>query len=290
MRQAQLNNESTMQQRETCVLLRLGTEPQEALRQQRAHMVHEQHQLVQEGEAQISFVLRCMESEQRASLRMHESTHRNVTFFVRKHDISETHVKDPNTLHVQNDLAPWHSDQTHRIDPKSYSELPAVVTDVLEDQYRNSLMAQQEKGPVKDRAIPVAPVKKKGDGKAEIANSGHQTARPQEAQNVRSNTRIKVEGRKKETSDIGRQVRQKRQPLRTQKSATGQAQACQEKKVDFFVLSCKKGSCLKDQLFFRLLAPSVLHLSKKRTVQMRYEWSLRPHQQIGPKHDKKVRT
>ena len=73
-------------------------------------------------------------------------------------------------------------------------------------------MAQQENGPVKDRAIPVAPVKNKGDGKEEIANSGHQTARPQEALNVRSNARIKVEGREKETSDIGRQVRQKRQP------------------------------------------------------------------------------
>ena len=48
LRQAQFNNESTMQQRDTCVLLRLDTEPQEALRQQRAHMVHEQHQLVQE--------------------------------------------------------------------------------------------------------------------------------------------------------------------------------------------------------------------------------------------------
>ena len=59
-------------------------------------------------------------------------------------------------------------------------------------------MAQQKKGPVKDRAIPVAPVTNKGDGKEEIANSGH---RRQEAQNVRSNTMIKVEEREKETSD-----------------------------------------------------------------------------------------
>ena len=125
-------NRPTMQQRETCVFLRLGTEPQEALRQQRAHMVHEQHQLVQ-------------------------------------------------------------------------------------------------KGPVKDRAIPVAPVNSKGDGKEEIANSGH---RPQEAQNVCSNTMIKFE--KKGKGDIGRQVRQEDCPLRTQKSVMGQAQACQEKKVDFY--------------------------------------------------------
>ena len=55
LRQAQLDNESTMQQRETCVFLRLGTEPQEALRQQRAHMVHEQHQLVQERRSSNKF-------------------------------------------------------------------------------------------------------------------------------------------------------------------------------------------------------------------------------------------
>ena len=55
------------------MFLRLGYEAQEGLRQQRAQMVHEQRQLVEEGEAQKQFVRRQMESEQRAYLMILES-------------------------------------------------------------------------------------------------------------------------------------------------------------------------------------------------------------------------
>ena len=51
---------------ETCFWL--GNEAREALRQQKAHMVHKQHQLVEDGAAEINFVRHEMESEQRASL------------------------------------------------------------------------------------------------------------------------------------------------------------------------------------------------------------------------------
>ena len=62
VRQAQMDNESTMQQRDRAVLIRLGDEAQDALRrQQRAHMEHGQHQLVSEGEAHIYFVRQHLE-------------------------------------------------------------------------------------------------------------------------------------------------------------------------------------------------------------------------------------
>ena len=65
-----------MQHRERDIFLRLGKEAQEPLRHQRAHMVHEQLQLLEEGEAQINFVRHRMESEQRASLRILQSVSR----------------------------------------------------------------------------------------------------------------------------------------------------------------------------------------------------------------------
>ena len=51
-RAAQLNGESTMEMRERENLFRIGSEAQAALRQQRAHMLTEHHQLVLEGDAQ----------------------------------------------------------------------------------------------------------------------------------------------------------------------------------------------------------------------------------------------
>ena len=83
---------------------------------------------------------------------------------------------------------------------------------------------------MRDRAIRVAPVQNKGDGQR-----GHHKARAQEAQRVRSSAMTKAEERDKETSDSGRQVRQKDSQLRNPMSVTGQAQACQEKKVDLLV-------------------------------------------------------
>ena len=51
-RAAQLNNDLTMEMREREILFRIGNEAQVALRHQRAHLMTEHHQLVQEGEAQ----------------------------------------------------------------------------------------------------------------------------------------------------------------------------------------------------------------------------------------------
>ena len=67
LRQAQLDNESAIQHKERKMFLRLGDEAQDKLRQQKAHRVHEQHQLVEEGEARIHFNRHQVESEQRAA-------------------------------------------------------------------------------------------------------------------------------------------------------------------------------------------------------------------------------
>ena len=48
---------------------------------------------------------------------------------------------------MQNALALWHSDQVHRKEPKSYSKLKDMVTDVLEDQLVN---ISKKQGRLKD--------------------------------------------------------------------------------------------------------------------------------------------
>ena len=73
LRQAQLANVSAIQHYERKMFLRLGDETQDKLRQQKAHAVHEQHQLAEEGEARIHFDRQQVESEQRAALRILES-------------------------------------------------------------------------------------------------------------------------------------------------------------------------------------------------------------------------
>ena len=74
-------------------------------------------------------------------------------------------------------LALYHYDQVHGKESETYPGLKALVSDVVEDQQQNSVTSQQEKGPVKDRAIPVAPAKNNGDAKEESANSGNRNAR-----------------------------------------------------------------------------------------------------------------
>ena len=69
----------------------------------------------------------------------------------------------------------------------------------------------------------------------------------------------KVVESEKETRDSGRQVQQTGSPLRVQKSATGQGQACQENMV------AVRGQEL------RLLASSMLHFPQKRKMQIRYD-------------------
>ena len=71
LRQAQLNHESVVQQ-ERDMSYDLVTKRKMHFGQQRAHMVHEHHQ-VDEGEAQIHYVRHQMESEQRASFMILES-------------------------------------------------------------------------------------------------------------------------------------------------------------------------------------------------------------------------
>ena len=62
---------------------------------------------------------------------------------------------------MQNAMALYHSDQVHRKEPKSYSMLLAMVTEVLEDKQQYFLVFLKGKG----GAMPVAPVKMVGDGK-----------------------------------------------------------------------------------------------------------------------------
>ena len=62
-----------MQHRERDMFLRLGNGAQDAFRQERTHMVHEQHRIVEEEEARINFVPNHMESEQPAPLSILES-------------------------------------------------------------------------------------------------------------------------------------------------------------------------------------------------------------------------
>ena len=184
---------------------------------------------------------------------------------------------------MQTALAQCHSDRVHRKEPKSYSRL--MVSDVLEDQQQNSLTAHKEKGRVKEGAIPVAPGRMKVTGNEEIANRAHQQAPAQEAQNVRSSTMTRVEEREKETSDWGRQVQRKDNPLRNQKPVTGQAQGRQETESRPLSFSHKKGSCLKhkhcdhrhpqirafqkedsvEQISATMIAHRVPHVSKHHT-------------------------
>ena len=112
---------------------------------------------------------------------------------------------------------------------------------------------------MKDRAIPVAPVTNQVSRKEDIANCAHRKARAEGVQNVRSSTMAKVVESEKETRDSGRQVQQTGSPLRVQKSATGQGQACQENKV----------AVRRQEL--RLLASSILHFPQKRKMQIRYD-------------------
>ena len=63
------------------------------------HMVHEQHQLVEEGAAQKHVVRHQMETEQRAYLRIRNQSHRNVTLFLRKYNILATTITGPKHYH-----------------------------------------------------------------------------------------------------------------------------------------------------------------------------------------------
>ena len=87
----------------------------------------------------------------------------------------------------------------------------------------------------------------------------------------------KVEERIKETSDRGRQVRQKDSPLQNEKAVTGQALARQEKKVDLLGFSYKGGCWLKDKSCDCRHLP--LHVVHKRTMLVGTVLSFRPFRQ-----------
>ena len=55
---------------------------------------------------------------------------------------------------MQRALALCYSDHTHRDQPKSYSKLKGVVTDLLEYQRQNCLKTQKEKGPGERQSDP----------------------------------------------------------------------------------------------------------------------------------------
>ena len=143
-----------------------------------------------------------------------------------------------------------------------------MVSDVLEDQQQISLTAQKEEGRVRDSAIPVAPLKNKGDGeKEEIANSGHRKARIQEAQNERSSTTTELEEREYDKDSL----------LEIQKLATGQAQESGKEGPCF---SHQKGSCLKDKNCDFWHPPFCVFQNIFMTMQIRYERCVRPYRRI----------
>ena len=131
---------------------------------------------------------------------------------------------------MHNALALCHSGQVHRKGPKSYSSLKAMESDALEDQQQNSYIAQIEKGWLKDKAIPVAPVKLTGDGNHGGAQKGSCSRSANCA--IQHDDQCRAKG--KETSGCGHQVERKDSPLRSQKSVPGQAQ------VDFLVSVARK--------------------------------------------------
>ena len=93
--EAQLNNKSTMHQRERDILFWLGNEGQDALRQQRARMVHEQHQFVEER--WTSFVVLWNRSHERLWV-FSNQTLSNFSLFVRRHNIYAITFTDPHRL------------------------------------------------------------------------------------------------------------------------------------------------------------------------------------------------
>ena len=76
------------------------------------------------------------------------------------------HRQVETSTRTKNALALYPSDEVHRKEPQSCTQLKALVTNILEDQKQAALRAQKEKSLVKDKAIPVVPSKKdEGDGK-----------------------------------------------------------------------------------------------------------------------------
>ena len=93
---------------------------------------------------------------------------------------------------MKNALTLHRLDQDHRTEPKTYTRLKAMATDLLEDQHQEALVLR--KVAVNVRAMEVV-LPTKCDGKEEIPDSGHLKARGQEALNVHSSTMTEKEER-----------------------------------------------------------------------------------------------
>ena len=102
----------------------------------------------------------------------------------------------------------------------------------------------------------------------EMANNGHRKARAQEAQHVRSSTLTKVEERERRQATAAAHS-----DIRSQKPGWHKPSGKETRPPCF---SYEKGRYfLRQEL--RQLASTVQPLSQKRTMQIRYEFSLRPH-------------
>ena len=118
-------------------------------------------------------------------------------------------------------------------------KLNAPVTDILEDQQQETLIASR--GCVADPAIPVVPVKGLGDGSMEIGDSEHFKGHAQEAQNAHSNMTTRHEVKEKVTSDSEHPVRND-SLLRHQRPAMALGGALLDKQVDLHVLILRRVS------------------------------------------------
>ena len=105
------------------------------------------------------------------------------------------------------------------------------------DSSTDSCMAPKEKGRMRDGAIPVAPMKKESDGHRGDRQQWTSKVSCSGGAKVRSSTMTNVKERVK--SD------KKDSPLQNQKSATGQSQARQEKKVNLLLSVSKKVAAKK---------------------------------------------
>ena len=146
---------------------------------------------------------------------------------------------------LQHALALYHADQIHRTKPKSYLMLKALVTDVLKDQQQNSLIAPKREGQVKDRAVPAATVKDEGD--RQVRNC--KECSPKGSCSRGASCAFRHDNQDKEASADATSV------------AVLRLQPDRQKHVK------KRGSA------------SVRRHSSKRTMQIRYELSLRSPQQ-----------
>ena len=85
---------------------------------------------------------------------------------------------------MQNAFALYHSDQSHRKEPKSCTKSRAMVTDSLKDQQQFFPQALKQKGRVKEAAMPVATVNSDGERQRGDCRQGGRAAGAKSDQNT----------------------------------------------------------------------------------------------------------